>query len=416
MLIDLDERCNNVMSNFLRYDIVIIGSGLVGASLAIALLNHGLKVAVIEKNPHQSNIGNPKSTPNFDSRAIALSYTSVQCLKTLNIPIEQCEHAEPILSVQISEQGSFGRTHIQAKAMNLPYLGLVTSADILNNMLNQSLKDHLEYHSDLTIFYADIKTIAQKPEHWQMVLSDGNVLQTALIVGADGAHSFIRQYQGISVTTQEFSHSAIVVNVQLNQPHQGIAFERFMPKGSVALLPLSENRTKCVWIVENEKLEYWMTLSEKGFLDILQKNFGYQLGIFQALGKRSMYPLKQIFTDNLYGAGWVLMGNAANTLHPIAAQGFNLGLRDAATLAEIVIENSAFKKLNSIELLRQYASKRYDDHHRVKMFTQLLIEDNAQRRLGILACEIIPFIHRWVSEVGIGLQAELPKLMRGVAL
>jgi 2-octaprenyl-6-methoxyphenol hydroxylase len=434
----------------MQYDIAIVGSGLVGSSLAIALLNHGFKVAIIDKGALAS-----RSSLDFDSRALALSYTSCRCLKTLGISVEKLEHAVPMREVQITEQGHFGLTTITAETMNLPYLGMVIPADTLNAVLNQGL----EHRSDLTLYpNSDIKNVKQGsdsseiPATWTLELSSGKAIQTSLLVGADGSNSFIRQYLGVGVSTSEFPQSAIVVNIQLNQPHQGIAFERFMPEGSLALLPLKEDRVKCVWVVKNEALKNEMTISEKEFLSKLQKNFGYQLGIFKSMGKRTMYPLKQMSADNLYGSGWVLIGNAANTLHPIAAQGFNLGLRDVATLAELVVEsknrynystqrneekfiknneasaasnltppvetlqNRLLAKLGSVELLSRYASKRYPDHSRVRMFTESLIEDGLPRRFGILACEFIPSVHRWVSRLGLGLQEELPKLMRGIPL
>jgi len=393
----------------LRFDIIIVGGGLVGASLACALKNQALKIALIDKSPLNS-----KPLHNFDARALALSLPSIECLTVLSVWQKISDTASVIEAVHVSKQGHFGVTKICASEYQLPALGYVVNADDLNVALNQVV----ESLPNVTVFRPDeIIKLEKTVQGWTIELSNQKNLYAKLLVAADGAASSLRKHQGIEVSIQDYQQTAIVTNIALNQPHQGVAYERFLENGSIAMLPFGNNKIKCVYVVPSDQTEILRAQSDIAFLENIQRQFGHRLGFFTQLGNRIFYPLKKICAEALYGDRLVLVGNAANTLHPIAAQGFNLGLRDAATLAEILVQaHSVNQDIGSVEVLRRYADRRRDDHQAIRYFTDSLAEPHVFQWLGILASEwVMPFKRR-IAERGLGRHQNLPKLCRGVSL
>lgn len=393
----------------IEFDIIIVGGGLVGASLACALKNQALKIALIDKSPL-----NAKPHHNFDARALALSLPSIKCLQMLNVWPKICESASVIKAVHVSKQGHFGVTKIGALEHRLPALGYVVNADDLNNALNQVV----ETLPHVTLFRPEEIIKLEKRDQGSVIqLSNQKNLKTKLLVAADGSESPLRKQQGIEVKVQDYQQTAIVANIALNQAHQAVAYERFLENGSIAMLPFGENKVKCVYVVPSNQAEILKAQSDIVFLESIQDQFGHRLGFFKQLGKRVFYPLKKLCVETLYADRFVLIGNAANTVHPIAAQGFNLGLRDAATLAEILVQaQNANQDIGSVEVLRSYADRRKDDHQAIRYFTDSLAEPHVFQWLGILASEwVMPFKRR-IAERGLGWHQNLPKLCRGVGL
>lgn len=385
-----------------HYDLIIIGAGLVGSSLAAALAKEKIRVAILDKAKAPVN-----STLNFNSRAIALSWNSIQLLKKMGIwsfMMGEESLAQVINEVHISEQGHFGLTRIKASEMGQAYLGAVLNADTLNWGINEFLLNN----TGLTIFReTEIEKLEKKNRIWELALGNGERVSGALLVGADGTDSFVRRHQGIDLKRESQLHTAIVVNIKLGQSHEGIAYERFLKSGSIAMLPFGDNWVKCVWIVPNEEVEDLKNKSDGVFLEELQKVFGFQLGYFQEMGKRFAYPIQASSAENIYGLGWVLIGNAANTLSPVAAQGFNLGLRDAYILAECLIKKLGIGLdfLQGIDFLREYAALRAGDQNRIKQFTQQLETEGIKRRLGIIACELFDPLKQKIGHLGMGIHS-----------
>jgi len=392
-----------------EFDIIIVGGGLVGASLACALKNQALKIALIDKSPLNAN-----PLHNFDARALALSLPSIECLQMLDVWPKISDAASIIKAVHVSKQGHFGITKISASEHQLSALGYVVNADDLNIALNQVV----ETLSNVTLFRPEeIVKVEKRDQGWAIQLSNQKKLSTKLLVAADGAESVLRKQQGIEVKVQDYQQTAIVANIALNQSHQGIAYERFLEKGSIAMLPFGENCVKCVCVVPSDQIEILKAQSDKAFLENIQHQFGHRLGFFKQSGNRIFYPLKNICAENLYSDRFVLIGNAANTLHPIAAQGFNLGIRDAATLAEVLVQaQNAHQDIGSVEVLRSYADRRIDDHRAIRYFTDSLAEPHVFQWLGIVVSEwVMPFKRR-IAERGLGRHQNLSKLCRGVSL
>lgn len=393
----------------MNFDIAIVGAGLVGASLACALKNQELKIALIDKNPLSI-----QSQDNFDSRALALSLPSIECLKMLDVWPKISNNASVIQTVHVSKKDHFGVSKIHASEHQIPALGYVVNADALNIALNQTV----ETLPNVTLFRPDeILDLEKNEQGWTIKLSNKKKLNTKLLVAADGAESYLRKNQGIDVKIRDYQQTAIVVNVALNLSHQDIAYERFLENGSIAMLPFGENKVKCVWIVPSDQLKTIEAQSDKEFLENIQRQFGHRLGLLKALGKRTFYSIKNICAETLYGDRLVLIGNAANTLSPIGAQGFNLGLRDAAMLAELLVQaHQNNQDVGAVDVLGSYAKCRVDDHHAIRYFTDSLAKPDVFQWLGILATEwVMPFKHA-IADRGLGRQQKLPKLCRGIVL
>lgn len=391
----------------MNFDIVILGGGLVGASLACALIAHGFNIALLDKSVPDHSIDEVKA------KALALSLYSTQYLASLGIWQQIHLRAEPLRSIHVSVQGQFGMTCLNAQSSGLKELGAVINADVLNACLNQTLEK--QAGSNLTLLRPntiralspqyEIKENREQFSGWKLTLDTGKTLYTKLLVAADGIDSCVRQDQGIEVVVHDYQSTAIVTNLQLSpsRSHDHIAYERFLKNGSIALLPFGEQRVKCVWVMPSEEAEAFLAHSTSIFLDKVQEIFGQRLGPFVHCGPRIPFRLKSMRATQLYGQGFVLIGNAANTLHPVAAQGFNLGLRDVSTLARILIHaKHNHYPLNGIELLQAYAGNRADDHSSAHQFTHRLTQGGPSISMGILACEWIPAFKQHILQTGMG--------------
>lgn len=407
-----------------HYDIIVLGSGLAGASLLLALSSHPfkrhpLKIAVIDKQPilssssssSSSSLPSSSSLSSFssDARAIALSHTSIETLKALNVWHLLENESTPIEEVHVSSKGHFGRTRLTAADFKLKRLGAVCDADILNYSLNQSLQD-FDHSVAIERYQPDeIQSCHREQEKWNITLVSGKTFATSLLVGADGTESFLRKRCGVDASTENYTQKAIVSNLILDRTHNNIAYERFLTQSqpsevlSLALLPFGENRMKSVLVASESAAQALMKLEEKEYLAILQQNFGFRLGRFKALGKRYTYPLKRMSAEAIYGPGWVLIGNAANTLHPLAAQGFNLGLRDVSLLSQVLIQaqqnNESF---SDATVLQCYAEGRRKDHFYTHLFTETMVKEKNSMHWGIIAAEFLSPLKKRIIHQGLG--------------
>jgi 2-octaprenyl-6-methoxyphenol hydroxylase len=312
------------------YDVVIVGGGMVCASLALALENSSLNIAIVEAAPWQTN-----QQPSYDDRGIALSYGSQRIFETMDVWQQLKPSCTPIQHIHVSDRGHFGVTRLHAENENVPALGQVITA----RDLGQTLVTKLSKQTHLSLFSpASVIGLSHSENVAEVTLDNGQTLKTKLVVAADGSQSSIRKLLDIQALEYDYKQTAITANVSTERPHQNWAYERFTDTGPIALLPLSENRSSLVWTVNTGHEQAILKSDDDEFLNLLQQRFGYRLGRFTKVGQRNSYPLKLVQADQAIQQRIVLIGNAAHSLHPIAGQGFNLGLRDVAVLADIICQ------------------------------------------------------------------------------
>lgn len=346
------------MSVTQQFDVIINGGGMAGATLAWGInhilgAKHSLNIAIIEA------AGDDNNHAGFDARVIALSYGSRQILEQLGLWQDYQSIVTPIDKISVTDRKHFGNTTIWPQDHQVPNLGYVVElADSGRLLMNKLASDN-----KVSWFRPNsIAAIEQHQDYVDVQLIDGQQLHAKLLVAADGAFSKVRSLLAIDKHITEFGQSAIIANVETSQPHQGEAFERFTHQGPLAFLPMSRGRSSVVWSMASSEIDNVMALGDKPFLQALQHAFGFRLGTLVKTGKRVSYPLIQNVATTHTHHRVALVGNAAQALHPIAGQGFNLGLRDVATLIfELVQAVSNRTDIGSYRVLTSYQTARIDD-------------------------------------------------------
>lgn len=402
------------------YDILVIGGGLVGASLACALRSSSLRIGVIEAVSLSA-----ASQPSYDDRTLTLAYGSKRIFESLGLWSDMAAEANPIERIHVSDRGRFGFARLSAMEAGLPALGYV----IPNRVLGAVLIKALEASTDIEwMCPATMQSLEFMPGYAAVKINHqatGKTLTTRLVIAADGAHSAVRQAVGIDALRTEYQQSAIVTSVSVSSLHRNIAYERFTETGPLALLPLSTGRCGVVWSVAHKKAETILAWSDAEFLRHLQERFGDRLGMFAQLAKRSAYPLALTRVSQQVRQRLALIGNAAHTVHPVAGQGFNLGLRDVAAMAEIISDAArAGQDIGDLSVLRRYENWRQRDNRVTSTFTNGLIQIFSNdfpplawvRNAGLVAVDLLPPLKRKLIRVTSGLAGRLPRLARGLPL
>lgn len=357
-----------------QFDVVIIGGGMAGASCALGLKqsNKQLSIAVIEANEVSADYH-----PSFDDRSIALAQQSVQYLKSINAFDCQAPFAAAIKKVTVSDRGHFGKTHIDCQEYGHDALGYVVEVNPFGRSLHQQLT-----RTDVSLFCPDtVAKLEYQSDFANITLSSGEQLSAKLVVVADGAHSQSRKLANIEFNTRAYQQAAIIANIEVAGGHHNHAFERFTEHGPMALLPMSNNRYSLVWCMEPEQIEHTMVLEDDAFLAALQKAFGYCGGSFSKVGMRASYPLVYGKAESLSSHRTVLIGNAGHAIHPIAGQGFNLGLRDVQLLCDMANRDD----LGDYAFTRYYSQTRSKDITTVMTLTDSLVRlfSNSSRLLAL---------------------------------
>ena len=357
-----------------QFDVVIIGGGMAGASCALGLKqsNKQLSIAVIEANEVSADYH-----PSFDDRSIALAQQSVQYLKSINAFDCQAPFAAAIKKVTVSDRGHFGKTHIDCQEYGHDALGYVVEVNPFGRSLHQQLT-----RTDVSLFCPDtVAKLEYQSDFANITLSSGEQLSAKLVVIADGAHSQSRKLANIEFNTRAYQQAAIIANIEVADGHHNHAFERFTEHGPMALLPMSNNRYSLVWCMEPEQIEHTMALEDDAFLAELQKAFGYCGGSFSKVGMRASYPLVYGKAESLSSHRTVLIGNAGHAIHPIAGQGFNLGLRDVQLLCDMANRDD----LGDYAFTRYYSQTRSKDITTVMTLTDSLVRlfSNSSRLLAL---------------------------------
>lgn len=405
-----------------KSDIVIVGAGLVGTSLAVALQNQGLRIAILEHHLPQTTMHVPR-----DIRPITLSLGSHQILHTLGVWNDLVDEVCPVSIVHVSEQGVLGSVRFRADELGVPALGYVVPFFRLQKILYQRATAQKDVE---IITMNQIKSIQCGYEnavvHYVTVDGETRQLVADLLVGADGTRSIVRQFLNIAAKEENKNEIALVALLELEKPHHFTAYERFTSRGILAVLPLFHRHyCRLVWTmskVKADEIEQW---TDERFKEAVQIIFGHYLGNIKSAIRDKRYLLHLLLTKRQIQSHSILIGNAAHTFYPFTAQGFNLGLRDVAVLSEVLTTAHREKKpLGDIHLLQNYERWCKTDQNLAAglargisgWFGLQLPLINRLRGLGLLATELLfPFKKR-LAKSAMGLVGRLPKLVRGLKL
>ena len=400
-----------------HYDIVVAGGGMVGSSLALALAPLTLKVAVVEPVARVAT-----AQPSFDDRSTALSRSTQRMFEAMGLWDEIVAAATPITRIHVSDKGRFGFSHIDAKEERVEALGYV----VINRVLGEVLQSALEDVDMLDIYCpARITSASLSPDNAMVTIEgDGTTFEITcdLLVAADGANSNVRDMIGITADQVAYEQRAVIGNLLPEKRLEGCAYERFTEHGPLAILPIADGRAGFVWNVPEQDAGRVLGLSDEAFLAELQQTFGNRLGTFSRVGARASYPLVLSKAMRLTAQRAVLVGNAAHGLHPAAAQGFNLGLRDVAALCDCIADAPA--DAGDAELLDRYADWRRHDQKKLVGFTDGLVRLFGRsnpplrvlRDIGMLGFDLVPGVRSLFAKHTMGLAGRLPRLSRGVPL
>jgi 2-octaprenyl-6-methoxyphenol hydroxylase len=391
-----------------RRDVLIIGGGLVGASLAIALDAAGIAATLVETAAPRAD-----AQPSYDERNLALARATLNGLDAIGVWRHAAAGATPIRHIHISRSGEFGTARIEADKHGVDALGWTLPA----RELGVALLRRLDECTRLTrLAPATLAALQPLAGGWraQIRTPDGmREIDTALLVGADGTDSFVRSQLGIDVERHDYLQTLFVCTVTPERDHQQRAYERFADDGPIALLPLAERRCGLVLTVAADEADAVAAMDDAAFTELAQRRFGWRLGRLTRPGKRHPYAIHRVAAQHVTGPRAVLVGNAAQTVHPIGAQGFNLGLRDALTLAELV---SAATDPGAAEVLARYAARRAPDREGTMAMSHGLVRLACLqqpllaplRSLALLACDRVPPLQRALARRGMGFRGEPP--------
>lgn len=428
-----------MIDNKTDFDLIIIGGGLVGASLACALTQSqpesSLRIAIIEAFPFTA--GDDEFQPAFDARSVALSYTSKQVFEGIGLwPSINKLGVAPIKKIHVSDRGHAGITRLNAADENVEALGYVVETRVIG----KALFDAINKQTNVTLLApAKLKNFNLLAEQAEVMIETGvgddvesKTLTTKLLVAADGGDSVVRRLSGVRIKQRNYEQSAVIANVATDQPHNNQAFERFTDSGPLALLPMAstkdnENRFSLVWTIKSEQQEEMMAWDDETFLSKLQQRFGKRAGQFTQVSQRYAYPLSLMRAQEHVRERLAIIGNAAHTLHPVAGQGFNLGLRDVAALSQVIIDTLREDKssdIGALSNLNTYAQWRRRDHIQTAMATDSLVRlfsNNflplaALRNLGLLVVDLVPPLKKVFARHAMGFVGKLPRLSRGLKL
>lgn len=422
-----------------QFDIIIVGGGMVGATLACALAKTGqFSVAVVEAFPllrkqasgktngKQGQDELPAYTPSYDARSTALSEGSCRMLAGLGLLAAINERAEAIKQIHVSDQGKFGVTRISCDEEEVESFGRVVE----NPWFGQVLINALHDHEGITLF-SPAKVVALVAENTAEENSSGAVqvqvdtengplnLKADLLVAADGEESACCRYLHIDKAVHDYGQSALVANLTPVKAHQNIAYERFTESGPMALLPLVDDRFALVFTVPANDSDYYLNMDDRAFIKAVNERIGGRVGGFNKVGERACYPLKLMRAKEQIRPACVVLGNAAHSLHPVAGQGLNLSLRDVAFLSSTL---SAAKKngqhIGSLPVLESYLNTRALDQETTIQFSDKLMRLfsnnsaflSAGRNLGMVALDLWPGGKKILTRHAMGLSAGIPDL------
>ena len=436
----LDKQTPPTSADGKHYDVAIVGGGLVGACLARALADLPIKIAVLEAVKHQT-----ATQPSFDDRALALSFGSRRIFEGLGLWDSLVSKVTAIHDIHVSEQSKFGVTRINALQEGVAALGYVLTA----RELGLSIIDDIQGQQNLTFYMpAEVTgfSISSQGDNSSLGNSlgkdslasqaSGSVAELVfqcdgvptkitanLVVAADGGKSTLRKLLNIAVHSSDYRQTAVVTNITSELPHNNVAYERFTRNGPLALFPMQDKVLSLVWTQTEANLERVLEMDDEDFQREVQGIIGNRLGKFTRVGTRQTYPLQLTRATEQTRPRLVLVGNAVHALHPVAGQGFNLGLRDIAVLAQVLSDAiSDGVDIGDSSVLQTYTAWRKRDHSKTIGFTHALVKIFSNnitplaqlRNIGLLATDLCPAAKHVLARNTMGLTGRLPRLARGL--
>jgi 2-octaprenyl-6-methoxyphenol hydroxylase len=419
------------------FEAVIVGAGMTGATLALALASAGMAVAVIDTQPMSALV-----TPTFDGRASAIAYANFRQWRALGVGEALAAQAQPIKAILVTDgpapgasagsplpvflhfdSGEIVETSASADAEPRPDEPLGWMVE--NRHIRAVLSAALERAGVAVFAPATVEDIDTTGALASVQLTDGRRLTAHVVIGADGRNSRVRQAASIGVNGWTYAQRGVVATVALDEPHHGVAHQYFLPGGPLAILPLTDNRASLVWTEAASRAEALAEGSRQAFEAYLARRFGEMLGRPHLIGPRFTYPLKLQIADSLIAPRTALIGDAAHAVHPLAGQGLNMGLKDAAALAEVLIDARRLgEDIGGPMALERYARWRRFDAASLAVTTDLMSRlfsndhpaVRAVRGAGMaLVNRIAPARRLFMRDAGASL-GDLPRLLRGEAL
>jgi len=398
-------------------DIAVIGGGLVGLSAALALQKPGRHISVIESGSLEQ-----KESTGLNTRSIALSYASVQIFRALGLWQQIKTAAAPIKTIHISSQGEWGVTRLRAPDYELDALGYVVESQVLGNLLLDKIRESktisLNTRSDFeSVEFSDRVNLSYRSGDKLHRLNAG------LVLVADGAQSKVRSSLDIEYLEINYAQTAIIANVEVSKPGSGVAYERFTKNGPLAMLPLGGKRYACVWSHDPDISSQLTQQDDEQFIASLQHSFGYRLGFIEKVSPRFSFPLLRTEAQGLVKKRCLLLGNAANSLHPVAGQGLNLALRDVASLSELFSKQKimSLDQTSINRLLDAYETDRVAEQRQVArlgdgmvtLFSNDLVGLKKLRAGALALLDIVPSLKAEVAMSGMGFRYAGNRLLRG---
>jgi 2-octaprenyl-6-methoxyphenol hydroxylase len=403
-------------------DIAIVGGGMVGGTLAVALAEAGLAVALVDRADPAAVV-----EEGYDGRTSAIAHATHRLLQALGLWARLVPHAEPILDIRVSDGPSLLFLHYDHRALGEDPLGYIVDNRAIRRALQARIAglESLHVHAP-----AQLSGHADDASGVSLALADGTAIRAAALIAADGSDSRLRHEAGIAASQWDYGQTAIVCTMGHDTPHRGVAHERFLPAGPFAVLPMTDDpehghRSSIVWTERTALVPAMLALSDAEFSLELHRRFGPWLGAVRVIGGRWSYPLRYLHAERYVGPRFALVGDAAHTMHPIAGQGLNIGLRDVAALAEVLVEA---KRLGldpgTATVLERYQRwRRFDNQVLMtvtdslnRLFSNDLAPVRLVRDVGLAAVNRIEPLKRFFMRHAMGTVGELPRLLRGEAL
>ncbi len=398
------------------YDLIISGGGMVGALLASALGNADLNIALLEGAP----LERIRPGAELDYRVSAINRASQRMFASVGAWDGMTAwRVSPFRTMRVWDAVGFGQIHFDSADLGEPLLGWI----IENRVIQSALLERAQQLPAVTLLSPAALENAEAlaGNGWRVQLTDGRILTTRLLVGADGAQSKVRQLANIDARGWDYDQKAIVANVRTAESHQETAWQRFLPTGPLAFLPLSDGRCSIVWATAPESADELLALNDAEFAEALAAAFDQRLGAIGAVGSRGAFPLRLQHARAYVKPGLALIGDAAHVVHPLAGQGVNLGLLDAATLAEVILDALAVgHDFSSIKTLRRYERRRKGDNLLMlgvmdgfkRLFGNTPPPVRLLRNLGLNLTDAVRPLKNLIARRAMGLDGDLPHLAR----